>query len=61
MKLEDVKALIHKHGVASIDVKYSDLIGNWYHVGFPVDRLEFFLEKGIPFDGSSIPGMAIRS
>lgn len=57
MNLEDVKALIKQEQVESIDIKYSDLIGNWYHLGFPVGRLEFVLESGVPFDGSSVPGM----
>ncbi len=57
MKLEQVKALITEHDIQSIDIKYSDLSGNWYHLGFPVAQLEHVLENGVPFDGSSIPGM----
>lgn len=57
MKLEDVKKLIEEKEVKTIDLKYSDLIGNWYHITFPARRLEYVLENGIPFDGSSIPGM----
>jgi glutamine synthetase len=30
---------------------------NWYHITFPARRLEYVLKKGIPFDGSSIPGL----
>ena len=57
MKLEEVKALITEHDIQSIDIKYSDLACNWYHLGFPVAQLEFVLENGVPFDGSSVPGM----
>jgi glutamine synthetase len=57
MKLSDVKNMIGEQGVESIDIKYSDLTGNWYHIGFPVGRLDWVLENGVPFDGSSVPGM----
>ncbi len=57
MQLDQVKALIAEKGIQSIDIKYSDLAGNWYHLGFPAKQLEFVLENGVPFDGSSVPGM----
>ena len=57
MKLENVKNLIDSHGIESIDLKYADLVGNWYHISFPPRRLEHVMKNGIPFDGSSIPGM----
>jgi glutamine synthetase len=57
MNLTDVKKLIEENQIKSIDMKYSDLIGNWYHISFPARRLEYVVENGIPFDGSSIPGM----
>ena len=57
MNLEQVKKLIEENQIKSIDMKYSDLIGNWYHISFPARRLEYVVENGIPFDGSSIPGM----
>ncbi|MFC1898038.1 type I glutamate--ammonia ligase [Candidatus Cloacimonadota bacterium] len=57
MTLEQLKKLIHENEVKTIDLKYSDLIGNWYHISCPARRLEYVLKEGIPFDGSSIPGM----
>jgi glutamine synthetase len=57
MNLNDVKKLIEKQQVESIDLKYADLVGNWYHITFPVRRLDHVMHNGIPFDGSSIPGM----
>ena len=57
MNLDDVKKLIKERNVQSIDLKYADLVGNWYHITFPVRRLDHVMENGIPFDGSSIPGM----
>jgi len=57
MILKDVKALIDEHQIRTIDLKYSDLTGNWYHISCPARKLEYILKEGIPFDGSSIPGM----
>jgi len=55
--MDTLQRLIKEHDVHTIDLKYSDLIGNWYHITFPARRLERVLADGIPFDGSSIPGM----
>ena len=57
MNLNDVKKLIEEQQVESIDLKYADLVGNWYHITFPVRRLDHVMHNGIPFDGSSVPGM----
>src|SRR5210317_1184431 len=57
MNLEDLKKQIVQQRIQSIDLKYADLVGNWYHINFPPRRLEHVLANGIPFDGSSIPGM----
>lgn len=57
MDFKEVLALIEQHDIQNIDIKYSDLVGNWYHVGFPPHRLEHVVTHGVPFDGSSIPGM----
>ncbi len=57
MKIEELKAMIETHQIESIDIKYSDLVGNWYHLGIPVAGLESLLKDGVPFDGSSVPGM----
>jgi glutamine synthetase len=57
MTLDDVKNLIAERDIHSIDLKYADLVGNWYHITFPARRLDHVMEHGVPFDGSSIPGM----
>src|SRR5210317_1073044 len=57
MNLDNVNNLVEKHKVTAIDLKYADLVGNWYHITFPPRRLEHVMNHGIPFDGSSIPGM----
>jgi len=57
MTLEKVKQLIQLEEVRTIDLKYCDLAGRWYHISFPARRLDYVMENGISFDGSSIPGM----
>ena len=57
MDKSKVKELIKKHGVKAVDLKYTGLDGRWYHITFPTRGLEEAIELGIPFDGSSIPGM----
>jgi len=57
MNLESLQELIREKEVKNIDLKYDDLVGRWYHINFPARRLIHVMEYGIPFDGSSIPGM----
>jgi len=57
MDLIKIRKIITEKSIQSIDLKYSDLVGNWYHITFPARRLDYVLEHGIAFDGSSIPGM----
>jgi glutamine synthetase len=57
MELQKIYQLIKKENIKAIDLKYTDLKGCGYHITFPARKLEYVLEHGIPFDGSSIPGM----
>ncbi|PID29041.1 MAG: type I glutamate--ammonia ligase [Candidatus Cloacimonadota bacterium] len=57
MTVNDVKEMIEEHDVKCIDLKYLDLSGRTYHISFPARRLDYVMENGISFDGSSIPGM----
>ncbi|MCD6181321.1 MAG: type I glutamate--ammonia ligase [Candidatus Cloacimonetes bacterium] len=57
MTLQEVKKIIKEQDIKSIDLKYCDLACNWYHISFPARRLDQVISDGIPFDGSSIPGM----
>ena len=57
MSLERLQQIINENEIKFVDLKYSDLFGRWYHNTFPVRRLEKVLKNGIPFDGSSIPGL----
>ena len=43
--------------VKMVDIRFTDLPGQWQHFTVPVRRLDAdFFEEGIPFDGSSIRG-----
>jgi len=57
MDIDEVRKMVEQHEITAVDIKYSDLTGNWYHLTFPISRLEIVMKNGIPFDGSSIPGM----
>lgn len=57
MDLKDLKQLIIDEDIQAIDLKYVGLDGNWYHITFPSRRLDYVMEHGVSFDGSSIPGM----
>ncbi len=51
------EALDMAKGVKMVDIRFTDLPGQWQHFTVPARRFtaEFF-EEGIPFDGSSIRG-----
>ena len=57
MTLKEIRQLIDEQKVTAIDLKYTDLKGSGYHITFPSRSLEKVMKIGIPFDGSSIPGM----
>ncbi|MFO7659910.1 MAG: type I glutamate--ammonia ligase [Candidatus Cloacimonadaceae bacterium] len=57
MDLKQLKKLVTDNDVKAVDLRYCGLNGKWYHITFPVRRLEKALKRGVPFDGSSIPGM----
>ena len=48
-----------EHNTAQVDLKFTDLFGGLHHVTVPLPRIdEHFLDQGVAFDGSSIPGFA---
>ena len=55
---KDVMKLIKEHDVKIVDVKLTDLFGQWHHMSMPVEAFspEMAFEEGIGFDGSSIRG-----
>lgn len=54
----DVMKMIEDHDVKIIDVKLTDLFGQWHHFSMPVEAFsaELAFEEGMGFDGSSIRG-----
>lgn len=53
--VNDVLALAKK--VKMVDIRFTDLPGQWQHFTIPSGRLDAdFFDEGIPFDGSSIRG-----
>ncbi|HPS37930.1 MAG TPA: type I glutamate--ammonia ligase [Candidatus Cloacimonadota bacterium] len=57
MKIDKINEVIESEDIQAIDLKYCGLDGKWYHITFPARRLDYVLKNGVPFDGSSIPGM----
>jgi glutamine synthetase len=55
--VQRVMDLIRGHGVQVVDVKFSDLPGQWQHFSLPAKNLDAeVFEEGLGFDGSSIRG-----
>ncbi len=47
------------HGAKYVDIRFTDLVGQWQHMTFPIEQLrEESFEEGFGFDGSSIRGWA---
>ena len=52
-----LRELAQQHNVEAIDLKFCDLSGRWRHVTMTAHALDDGLcEKGVGFDGSSLPG-----
>ncbi|HMT20521.1 MAG TPA: glutamine synthetase beta-grasp domain-containing protein, partial [Promineifilum sp.] len=58
MKPADVIKLIKDKNIEVVDVKFTDLFGQWQHFSLPVEHFdeEGAFEEGLGFDGSSIRG-----
>lgn len=58
-KINDFLDYISNYHAEQVDLKYSDLFGGLHHVTVPLSRVnQHFLDQGVAFDGSSIPGFA---
>ncbi len=55
---QDVMAVISEQNIKFVDVKFTDLFGQWQHFSMPVEHFdaESAFEEGMGFDGSSIRG-----
>ena len=58
MSASEIEKLIQEKGIKFIDVKFTDLFGQWQHFSQPVEAFdaESALTEGLGFDGSSIRG-----
>jgi len=56
MDAVSAKELVRKQGLELVDVKFSDLLGQWQHFTMPIEMIEFSGKDVLPFDGSSIRG-----
>lgn len=56
--VDDVTKLIEEKGIQVVDVKFTDVFGQWQHFSMPIEEfsLEMAFEEGMGFDGSSIRG-----
>lgn len=55
--VEQVLQFLAEHRIQMVDLRFVDLFGAWHHVTLPSGRVDKALfDKGVPFDGSSIPG-----
>ncbi|NOZ72795.1 MAG: type I glutamate--ammonia ligase [Chloroflexi bacterium] len=55
---QDVLDLISAHDLLMVDIKFTDVYGQWHHFSIPVEEfsIEAAFEQGMGFDGSSIRG-----
>jgi glutamine synthetase len=59
MTPQKVLEFARAQGAKYVDIRFTDLVGQWQHMTFPIERLtEESFEEGFGFDGSSIRGWA---
>src|SRR5260370_7534602 len=57
MSVKDVLKFAADEKAAYVNVRFTDLVGAWHHLTFPIEELsEKPFEEGFGFDGSSLPG-----
>ncbi len=59
MKAKNVLTYAADQGARFVSVRFTDLIGSWHHLTYPIEQLsEETFEDGFGFDGSSLRGWA---
>ena len=55
---QDVSKVIEENGIEFVDLRFTDLFGQWHHFSVPVDFYDEddLFKSGLGFDGSSIRG-----
>jgi glutamine synthetase len=56
MDADEARKLAETEKLELVDVKFSDLFGQWQHFTMPLDMVGFSDRDSLPFDGSSIRG-----
>jgi glutamine synthetase len=57
MSYRNLTKYIKDNEIDYVDFRFTDILGFWHHISFPVSALtEDLIEEGIYFDGSSIAG-----
>ena len=56
--IEDLNSAIQDNNILMVDVKFTDLFGQWHHFTMPVEEFDAddAVNEGLGFDGSSIRG-----
>ena len=55
--LDKLQKIVSEKYIEYIDVKFSDLLGEWHHITLPAEALTLELFRdGVGLDGSSLPG-----
>ena len=58
--VDKVWALIKKHNISVVDIKFNDLPGLWQHFSIPVEELGANAKEGVWIDGIGFDGSSIR-
>lgn len=59
MNLMEVLELAKAHKATFVNLRFTDLLGAWHHLTFPIEQLTLrSFEEGFGFDGSSLRGWA---
>ncbi len=59
MNLESLKKFARDRKAEYIDLKFSNLVGNWHHITLPMAHLnQKLFANGVGVDGSSMPGFS---
>src|SRR5947209_13005441 len=59
MSVKSILKFAEDERAAYVNVRFTDLVGAWHHLTFPIEELsEKSFEEGFGFDGSSLRGWA---
>jgi glutamine synthetase len=57
--VDDLRRVVKEGSIEAVDLKYGDLNGRWHHLTVPAHAaMGRLFDKGVGFDGSSVPGFS---